>query len=264
MSKFQVGDRVRVIADTCCHSQKIGSVVTLEDMGLRTAYLGNLPAWGIAGKAIYISERDIEPIENRKILITTDGITTLARLYEGKKVVDSAETKCSPSDTFDFNIGARLAFDRLIGPVPTTIAKHQHKAGNMEPCAEPAPVPIKLYCVKPLDDWLTVGKVYESTKGQVVVDNGEKYTDFYMLESGYLVPLVKRRAKVGEWVLYEGEVCEVIAMSTCSGSKYVYAQTLNGKQTYSGSSADRPIKRPFTFLEQEEYLVLDGYKPEKW
>jgi hypothetical protein len=48
-----------------------------------------------------------------KILITTDGKTTLARLYEDNKVVKRAEAKCSPDDEFDFLIGAKLAFERL-------------------------------------------------------------------------------------------------------------------------------------------------------
>lgn len=51
-----------------------------------------------------------------KIVITRDGSTTLARLYEGDKVIKSAESKCSPSDTYDFNVGARMAFDRLVEP----------------------------------------------------------------------------------------------------------------------------------------------------
>jgi hypothetical protein len=50
-----------------------------------------------------------------KVIITTDGTETLARLYENGKVVKSATAKCAPEDEFDFNIGARLAFDRLHG-----------------------------------------------------------------------------------------------------------------------------------------------------
>lgn len=50
----------------------------------------------------------------RKIIITTDGTTTTARLMEGKTTLRTATATCSPSDTFDFDKGARLAFDRLI------------------------------------------------------------------------------------------------------------------------------------------------------
>lgn len=49
-----------------------------------------------------------------KIVVTTDGTTTTARLYEGKSVIKSAEAKCSADDEFDFKTGAALAVDRLL------------------------------------------------------------------------------------------------------------------------------------------------------
>lgn len=48
-----------------------------------------------------------------KIVITTDGKTTTARLFDGKKLVKKAEARCSPDDTFDFMFGAKLAVERL-------------------------------------------------------------------------------------------------------------------------------------------------------
>ena len=50
-----------------------------------------------------------------KIIITTDGTKTTARMYRGKALVKSAEATCSPRDTFDFETGAALAVDRLLG-----------------------------------------------------------------------------------------------------------------------------------------------------
>jgi hypothetical protein len=58
---------------------------------------------------------------NKKIVITADEKETLARLFEGGKVVKSATAKCSPEDEFDFATGARLAFDRLLGEEKHTI-----------------------------------------------------------------------------------------------------------------------------------------------
>lgn len=49
-----------------------------------------------------------------KIVIITDGRETHARLFDGNKVIKSAIAKCSPDDTFDFGIGAKLAFKRLM------------------------------------------------------------------------------------------------------------------------------------------------------
>lgn len=52
--------------------------------------------------------------EGDKIIITTDGVTTTAKMYCGKEVIKKAEAKCAPGDKFDFEFGARLAIDRLV------------------------------------------------------------------------------------------------------------------------------------------------------
>lgn len=56
--------------------------------------------------------------DQKKIVITTDGKETLARLYEDNKVVKTASAKCSPSDEFNFETGAKIAFDRLVVEEP--------------------------------------------------------------------------------------------------------------------------------------------------
>lgn len=55
-------------------------------------------------------------MKEQKIVITTDGKTTLARLYEDNKVINRAEAKCCPSDTFNFQTGAELAMSRVFEP----------------------------------------------------------------------------------------------------------------------------------------------------
>ena len=52
---------------------------------------------------------------DRSIHITTDGKTTHAVLKDGGKVTKRAKAVCSPHDEFDFNTGARIALDRLVG-----------------------------------------------------------------------------------------------------------------------------------------------------
>ncbi len=93
---------------------------------------------GKSGHCLFVGSDGLRPITNtHKIDITTDGKTTLARLYDGKRVVKSAEAKCAPSDTFDFATGAKLAFDRLMRP--ETLVKAQPEQPKREL--------IKLYCV---------------------------------------------------------------------------------------------------------------------
>lgn len=59
----------------------------------------------------------LEPVKKPecKIVITTDGKTTTAKLYDGRETIRAAKAVCSDSDTFDFNIGAFLAVERLTG-----------------------------------------------------------------------------------------------------------------------------------------------------
>lgn len=58
---------------------------------------------------------------NQKIVITHDGKTTTAKLYDGKQVIKTAKAKCNPSDEFDFNVGASIAFARLTDQTENTI-----------------------------------------------------------------------------------------------------------------------------------------------
>lgn len=57
----------------------------------------------------------LERIEDKKIVIITNGVKTIAKLYEQDTIIKTAIARCSPDDTYDFKIGAKLAMDRLIG-----------------------------------------------------------------------------------------------------------------------------------------------------
>jgi hypothetical protein len=60
-------------------------------------------------------------IDNSKIVITTDGKTTTAKMYDRKNFVKSAKAVCSPDDKFDFGIGSALALERLVGNPKATL-----------------------------------------------------------------------------------------------------------------------------------------------
>lgn len=49
----------------------------------------------------------------KKIVITTDGKITTAKLYDGKECVKVSEARCCPSDKFYLQTGAKIALERL-------------------------------------------------------------------------------------------------------------------------------------------------------
>lgn len=58
---------------------------------------------------------DVKVIEKLcKLIITMDGSKVAAKLLDGKRTVATGIAKCSPSDTFNFLVGAQLAMQRCI------------------------------------------------------------------------------------------------------------------------------------------------------
>lgn len=95
-----------------------------------------------------------------KIVITTDGCTTTAKMYRDKSVVGVQTTKCHPDDRFDFLVGAKIALDRLVG------------------CKEEEPKYYngKVVCVDNNDfHFYTTGKVYQIKDGVAYDDYGDKF-----------------------------------------------------------------------------------------
>ena len=119
--------------------------------------------------------------------------------------------------------------------------------------------PTKLYCIKDYDEWLTEGKTYEFDGGIVSYDDGRRsFIKYKSLDewkrcnptpSACLVPLVKRLAKVGEWI---------------------YVTTNNGGCVKAGTiwkvanvDAERIYLTNDYVCSRNNYLVLDGYTDEK-
>lgn len=128
--KYKVGDKVKAINTDCGGRDvvigDVGKIIAIDDVLLpylvefdneRSCYHNGNGICGYKGKTnhcYWCSEKMLELVSvDQKIVITVEGSTTLARLYEGKKVVKTAEAKRAPDDEFDFNIGAKLAFERL-------------------------------------------------------------------------------------------------------------------------------------------------------
>ena len=124
MGKFKVGDRVRVKSDYCTVNGKVkGKVGTIKGFipdnycnvefdefvdghdcnGLAKKCFG----WNVREDDIFLAKSATETIA---IYRNDDKVIALDK-STGKK----AEAKCSPEDEFDFHVGAKLAFQRLMG-----------------------------------------------------------------------------------------------------------------------------------------------------
>lgn len=114
--KHKVGDRFVMTEErsTCYGLWRIGDVVELAYDDKSTCPKFRHVASGLDHYMHWHSMRPFIAPTTRKIIITTDGKTTTARLMEDKTTIRTATATCSPDDTFDFDKGARLAFDRLL------------------------------------------------------------------------------------------------------------------------------------------------------
>ena len=186
--KYKAGDKVRIVSkwgEGCCQSQTgrmdkwLGKVMTVRDVGI----------------TLYRMVEDIEDNESggwawtenciaglaceNKIVITSDGEKTLARLYDGNKIIKTATAKCSPDDNFSFETGAKIAFERLID-----YAEKEPKYFNG-----------KVVCVNKYAGF-TVGKIYKFVNGQCFDDKKTlrptgfkcKYLSFF---GSTFIPLVE-------------------------------------------------------------------------
>lgn len=165
---FKVGDRVRIVKDVS-HCAKIGAtgVICRElmdgmyDYGVRFDK-ANPRFHDCADKCEkdrgqYVMVDEIEKITTcaKKIVITSDGKTTLARLYENGKVTKTAKAECSPGDKFDFAVGAKLAFERLNEKTEPKVYFNG-----------------KAVCIEVKEGAVyTVGKIYEFKNGRCKIDN---------------------------------------------------------------------------------------------
>ena len=127
MAKFKIGDRVRAVKEYDGNKNIVGKIGTVIELCDYCTYnicvefdniIGfachNCGGKGKDGHCWWCSDCILEPVRhNEKIVITTDGETTTAKMYNGKTVIKTATAKCIPDDKFDFVTGAKIAFDRL-------------------------------------------------------------------------------------------------------------------------------------------------------
>ena len=117
MSKFKVGDKVRILDGSKINNyaggwtNKMGRYVGEIHEISNVLNLSSYSRYILEGVAYLWDERGLERCGNETIVIyRKDNEVIALDKRTGKKAI----AKCSPEDTFDFNIGAKLAFERLM------------------------------------------------------------------------------------------------------------------------------------------------------
>lgn len=114
MAKFKIGDRIiakkNAPYEITTNGWK-GVVVELYGNTIRVTDATGGIGFTVDPKYFNLNTTTTD----QKIVITTDGTTTTAKMYHGKTVVKAAESKCNPDDRFDFETGVKLVFNRLLG-----------------------------------------------------------------------------------------------------------------------------------------------------
>lgn len=117
-NKFNVGERYKVgdeslleagniIEITCVDSDRVyyKTIIAVDGGKVRD---------GFDARSAFAKNLIPYAEENEKIIIIRDGQKVTARKYVNEQLVDSAVARCAPEDTFDFDIGARIAVNRLL------------------------------------------------------------------------------------------------------------------------------------------------------
>ena len=135
-NKFNVGERYKV---GCNSGYESGNIVEITGVEGRIVYYKTIK--GEAGIRQKFSEmsifaKNLIPVteqndSTKKIVITTDGKTTTAKMYDGKSCIKVSEARCCPSDAFDFQTGAGIAFNRLFGEPEKKFDWNAFKSQNL-------------------------------------------------------------------------------------------------------------------------------------
>lgn len=160
--KFKVGDKVRINRNARKNfvpEKYIG--VEGEIVEADTWYfLVKVPKRDLP---LMVTEKAIDLIRPEKIIIYCNGAEVVAKnTATGKTGV----ARCNPADEFDFNTGAKLAFERLINPEPE---KPKYYTG-------------KVVCIDSKTSSFTKGKIYVVINGNLNSNDGvyeyHRFTSF--------------------------------------------------------------------------------------
>lgn len=117
--KFNIGDVVKVVRpEKGFKANHLGKIYTIRQINPNGIGCYTETHYGVVemSECAYVwLESELELVTNEKIVITHNGKVTTATLYRNDGSKKTATARCAPEDTFDFNVGAKLAITRLVG-----------------------------------------------------------------------------------------------------------------------------------------------------
>lgn len=254
--KFKVGERYKVTG----YIREKGNIIEIVKIVECRIHYKTIEGVNNGSNVFEIGSlfaRCLKPVKSKKdkyiVIYRKDNTMVAIDKVTGEKAV----AKCSPDDTFDYKVGAKLAFKRLMG-------EEEETGGNFKVlCVED----VRYGCCTIV---FKTGKVYEYVNGHCKREDGSKsgnYADFAELircNPGYKGKLfevkeVNRFAKLGEYVKV------VHATGTC------YEEYSNGDilriveedEELNPNSMERAYYKNESkkYLDTCEYVVLEGDYP---
>lgn len=173
--KFKIGDKVKTHSERGRGVNGVAYVSSMDGYSgviARIEYINvtndnGVEKWfyRLENTPFYWHESLLEAVKNEnKIVITMDGTTTRAAMYDGHKLIREAKAICSKDDTFDFETGAKIAFERLT-------AKPAVKA---KPKRELKPLNTKIFVIDGYNDFKS-GHIYDIKDGKITDNDGWKF-----------------------------------------------------------------------------------------
>ena len=256
MSKFKVGDKVRILDGSTIKNyaggwttrmgRYVGEIHEISNVEHLSSDSTN---YRLEDVAYVWDERGLERCGNETIVIyRKDNEVIALDKRTGKKAI----AKCSPEDKFDFNIGAKLAFERLMNSDKESITVEDMRKK------------LDYYCFgrRCCGGCKLESPTYRCGRGAhfMTKDDAGNYTmsdeeikHAFNIVFGTGTNEIKRRAKVGDYVK--------IVNAVSSYGNYKNGDILQIVDDAYGYA--RYGHNPGEALYDHEYVVLEGYKPKK-
>lgn len=165
--KFKIGDKVKTHSERGRGVNGVAYVSSMDGYSgviARIEYINvtndnGVEKWfyRLENTPFYWHESLLEAVKNEsKVVITTDGTTTRAAMYDGHKLIKEAFSTCSKEDAFKFETGAKIAFERLTAK----------PAVKSKPKKELKPLNTKIFVLDG-DDILKSSHIYEVKNGKI-------------------------------------------------------------------------------------------------